>query len=98
MNDDKQILSTKLSIGDYNAFQILTKLEYEPGLIKEESISELLRFTIRHILKQAHNQLEYLITQTTTRTKESSKQSAATCYSSYSTIYYCRCFRSASTT
>jgi NAD(P)H-hydrate repair Nnr-like enzyme with NAD(P)H-hydrate epimerase domain len=30
-------------------------------LIKEESTSELLRFTIRHILKQAYNQPEYLI-------------------------------------
>ena len=31
------ILSTKLSIDDYNAFLILTKLEYQAGLIKEES-------------------------------------------------------------
>jgi hypothetical protein len=30
-------------------------------LIKEESTSELLRFTIRHILNQVHNQPEYLI-------------------------------------
>jgi hypothetical protein len=56
-----KVLSTKLSIDDYNAFVILTKLEYEAGLIKEESTSELLRFTIRHILNQAHNQPEYLI-------------------------------------
>jgi hypothetical protein len=56
-----KVLSTKLSIEDYNAFQMLTKLEYESGLIKEQSTSELLRFTIRHILKQAHNQPEYLI-------------------------------------
>jgi len=54
-------LSTKLSTDDYNAFLILTKLEYQAGLIKEESTLELLRFTIRHILKQAHNQPEYLI-------------------------------------
>jgi hypothetical protein len=56
-----KVLSTKLSIEDYNAFQMLTKLEYEAGLIKEESTSELLRFTIRHILNQANNQPEYLI-------------------------------------
>jgi hypothetical protein len=56
-----KVLSTKLSIEDYNAFVILTKLEYEAGLIKEESTSELLRFTIRHILNQAHNQPEYLV-------------------------------------
>jgi hypothetical protein len=56
-----KVLSTKLSIEDYNAFQMLTKLEYKSGLIKEESPSELLRFTIRHILNQAHSQPEYLI-------------------------------------
>jgi hypothetical protein len=56
-----KILSTKLSLEDYNAFLILTKIEYKAGLIKEESTSELLRFTIRHILKQVHNQPEYLV-------------------------------------
>jgi hypothetical protein len=56
-----KVLSTKLSIEDYNAFITLTKLEYEAGLIKEESTSELLRFTIRHILNQVHNQPEYLV-------------------------------------
>jgi hypothetical protein len=56
-----KVLSTKLSIEDYNAFLTLTKLEYEAGLIKEQSTSELLRFTIRHILNQVHNQPEYLI-------------------------------------
>jgi hypothetical protein len=40
---------------------MLTKLEYQAGLIKEESTSELLRFTIRHILSQVHNQPEYLV-------------------------------------
>jgi hypothetical protein len=54
-------MSTKLSIEDYNAFLTLTKLEYEPGLIKEESTSELLRFTIRYILNQVHKQPEYLV-------------------------------------
>jgi hypothetical protein len=56
-----KVLSTKLSIEDYNAFVILTKLEYDSGLIKEESTSELLRFTIRHILNQVRNQPEYLV-------------------------------------
>jgi hypothetical protein len=54
-----KVLSTKLSIEDYNAFQILTKLEYEAGLIKEECTSELLRFTIRHILNQLRNDQIY---------------------------------------
>jgi short subunit dehydrogenase-like uncharacterized protein len=40
---------------------MLTKLEYQAGLIKEESTSELLRFTIRYILNQVHNQPEYLV-------------------------------------
>jgi hypothetical protein len=56
-----KVLSTKLSADDYNAFLILTKLEYQVGLIKEESISELLRFTIRHILNQLRYQPEYHI-------------------------------------
>ena len=56
-----KVLSTKLSTEDYNAFQMLTKIEYEARLIKEESTSELLRFTIRHILKQVYNQPEYLV-------------------------------------
>jgi hypothetical protein len=56
-----KVLSTKLSIEDYNAFLTLTKLEYEAGLIKEESTSELLRFTLRHLLKQVQNQPEYLV-------------------------------------
>ena len=74
-----KVLSTKLSIEDYNAFQMLTKLEYKSGLIKEESTSELLRFTIRHILKQVHSQPEYH-TQTTraTTSEANSKQSVAT--------------------
>jgi hypothetical protein len=56
-----KVLSTKLSIDDYNAFQILTKIEYQAGLIKEESASELLRFTIRHVLNQVRNRPEYQI-------------------------------------
>ena len=56
-----KVLSTKLSMDDYNAFQMLTKLEYQAGLIKEESTSELLRFTIRHILNQLHNNSIYPI-------------------------------------
>jgi hypothetical protein len=31
IDDDKQILSTKLSIEDDNAFLMLTKLEYQAG-------------------------------------------------------------------
>jgi hypothetical protein len=56
-----KVLSTKLSIDDYDAFLVLTKLEHQAGLIKEESTSELLRFTIRHILNQLYNNLIYPI-------------------------------------
>jgi hypothetical protein len=56
-----KVLSTKLSIDDYDAFQMLTKLEYQAGLIREESTSELLRFRIHHILNQVRNQPEYQI-------------------------------------
>jgi len=52
-------LLTKLSIEDYNAFLLRTKLEYQAGLIKEEGISELLRFTIRHLLRQLGNDQIY---------------------------------------
>jgi hypothetical protein len=69
-------MSTKLSIEDYNAFLTLTKLEYEAGLIKEESTSELLSFTIRYILNQVHKQPEYRTQTRTTTPEASSKQSA----------------------
>ena len=52
---------------------MLTKLEYQAGLIKEESTSELLGFTIHHILNQVRNQPEYQ----NTRTIGSSKPAAA---------------------
>jgi hypothetical protein len=38
---------------------MLTRLEYDARLIKEESTSELLRFTIRHILKHIGNDQIY---------------------------------------
>ena len=58
---------------DYNAFVILTKLEYRSGLIKEESTSELLRFTIRHMLSQVHNQPEYLVLNKSNNTRNKFK-------------------------
>jgi hypothetical protein len=63
MNNKKlpKVLSTKLSIDGYNTFLILTKLEYQAGLIKEESTSELLRFIIRHILNQIRNNRIYAL-------------------------------------
>jgi hypothetical protein len=59
INDINRYCQTKLSTDDYNAFLILTKLEYQAGLIKEQSTSELLRFTIRQILNQVGNDQIY---------------------------------------
>jgi hypothetical protein len=41
-----KVVSTKLSIEDYNLFQILTNLAYQHGEIKEATQSELLRYII----------------------------------------------------
>jgi hypothetical protein len=48
-----KVISTKLSVQDYNLFQILTNLAYQHGEIKEATISELLRY----IIVQAVNEL-----------------------------------------
>jgi hypothetical protein len=41
-----KVISTKLSVQDYNLFQILTNLAYQHGEIKEATPSELLRYII----------------------------------------------------
>jgi hypothetical protein len=46
---------------DRRLYGFYDNLVYQAGLIKQESTSELLRFTIRHILNQVHTQPEYLI-------------------------------------
>ena len=68
-----KVISIKLSIEDCNAFLTLTKLEYEAGLIKEQSPSELLRFIIHqlHNNRIYHHQLT-----TTTVTRQRPKPSA----------------------
>jgi hypothetical protein len=60
INDINRYRQQSLATDDYNAFLILTKLEYEAGLIKEQSPSELLRFTIRRLLNQLRT-TEYII-------------------------------------
>jgi len=59
----------------WRIFVIRTKLEYKAGLIKEESVSELLIYSTI-ILKQVHRQPEYH----TQATIESSKLAALTSY------------------
>ena len=49
---------TQLSIEDYNAFVILTKLEYQAGLIKEENTSEL-RYWVGIVPYSYHNIQKY---------------------------------------
>src|SRR5919107_4174061 len=70
-----KVLSTKLSIEDYNAFLTLTKLEYEAGLIKEQSPSELLRFTIRRLLNQLRNNRIYNLLEEQQHQQEQKAQS-----------------------
>src|SRR5215208_252987 len=68
MNYDKQTLPTKLAIDDYNLFLILTKLEYEAGLINEKSVritkvyntslNQLSNNQIYHYLEQEQEKLQ----------------------------------------
>ena len=72
-----KLISIKLSIEDCNAFLTLTKLEYEAGLIKEQSPSELLRFIIHGLLNQLHNnRIYHHQLRTTTVTRQRPKPSA----------------------
>ena len=57
MNDDKRYYQQ--SYQQMIIVHFLYKLEYQAELIKEENPSELLRFTIPHILNQLHNNLIY---------------------------------------
>jgi PleD family two-component response regulator len=41
-----KVLSTKLSMEDYNVFRILTNQAYRSGVISEDSPSEMLRYMI----------------------------------------------------
>ena len=67
-----------LLIEDYNAFLTLTKLESDAGLIKEQSPSELLRFTIRHLLNHLRNNRIYHSMEEQQHHNTKSKTSAST--------------------
>ena len=48
-NDNKKltkVLSTKLSIEDYNVFRVLTNIVYHYKLINQDNPSEMLRFIV----------------------------------------------------
>jgi hypothetical protein len=50
-DDEKKltkVLSTKLSIGDYNRFKKYTKYAYEAGVIEEPKTSKYLRYIVTY--------------------------------------------------
>ena len=54
-NDDKKltrVLSTKLSIEDYDQFQKCTNFAYKAGVIEEPSTSKFLRFIVIYPFKE----------------------------------------------
>jgi hypothetical protein len=54
-NDNKKltrVISTKLSIEDYNRFEKYTSLAYEAGFIEEPSVSKFLRFIVTYPFKE----------------------------------------------
>jgi hypothetical protein len=54
-NDNKKltrVISTKLSIEDYNRFEKYTNLAYEVGFIEEPSVSKFLRFIVTYPFKE----------------------------------------------
>jgi hypothetical protein len=55
-NDDTKkltkVLSTKLSIEDYERFQKCTNFAFNAGVIEEPSTSQFLRFIVTHPFKE----------------------------------------------
>jgi hypothetical protein len=47
-----RVLSTKLSIEDYERFQKCTNFAYKAGVIEEPSTSKFLRFIVTHPFKE----------------------------------------------
>ncbi len=60
-----RVVSTKLSIEDYNFLERLTTLIYQDGRIKEPSKSELVRLFVTVSLSGIRKELPSLLTQTT---------------------------------
>ena len=53
-----KVLSTKLSIEDYNLFQILTNNAYRLGIIEEPKPSKFLRFLVTYSFNELRNKPE----------------------------------------
>ncbi len=47
-----RVISTKLSIEDYERFQKCTNFAYKAGVIEEPSTSKFLRFIVTHPFKE----------------------------------------------
>ena len=47
-----KVLSTKLSIEDYNRFEKYTNGAYKAGFIEEPEVSKFLRFIVTHPFKE----------------------------------------------
>jgi hypothetical protein len=47
-----KVISTKLSIEDYNRFEKYTSLAYEAGIIEEPETSKFLRYLITYPFKE----------------------------------------------
>jgi hypothetical protein len=89
MNDDKRYYQQ--SYQQMIIVHFLYKLKYQAELIKEENPSELLRFTIRHILNQLHNNLIYPTPEEEEQKKAHNNHQQQQ-IQSYSTVYYYYCY------
>jgi hypothetical protein len=89
MNDDKRYYQQ--SYQQMIIVHFLYKLEYQAELIKEENPSELLRFTIRHILNQLHNNLIYPTPEEEEQKKAHNNHQQQQ-IQSHSTVYYYYCY------
>ena len=47
-----KVVSTKVSIEDYNRFEKYTSLAYEAGFVEEPSVSKFLRFIVTYPFKE----------------------------------------------
>ena len=54
-----RVLSTKLSIEDYNVFRVLTNIVYHYKLINQDNPSEMLRFIVTPALDGLRKQPEF---------------------------------------
>jgi hypothetical protein len=54
-----KVLSTKISVEDYNLFQVLTNNAYQSGMIEEPKPSKFLRFLVTYSFDELRNKPEF---------------------------------------